>query len=294
MTLIQARIRVPSNGEFSKLPGNYGRPATMKALLIDGPNLVRRIYAAVPGAEDTPEHFEGALDSTISSVRRALNEHVPSHAVCAFEAGGQTWRHRVFPDYKKDRPPVPEQLEANFHRIRDGIQDLGVRSVSVAGVEADDVLATIAVKIAGRGGRVVILSTDKSMCQLASQRIRVRDHFAGRDLDKGYVLGKFGVQPSDLACLLGLVGDKSLNVPGVTSIGPRTAAKLINEYGALDEILAHAARIPGRPGKALEAEAERARLSVALVTLKTDVEIGINLKQLRLAPAEAGSFHQDG
>lgn len=257
----------------------------MKALLIDGPNLVRRIFAAVPGADDSPAHLEGTLESTVHSLRRAIKEHLPTHAVCAFEAGGETWRHQMFADYKKDRPPMPEALESNLARIREAIDGLGIRSVSVAGVEADDVLATIAVKIAEHGGHAVILSTDKSLCQLAGERVRIRDHFAGRDLDEHYVLGKFGVRPADLACLLGLVGDKSLNVPGVTSIGVRTAARLIGAHGTLDRMLENAAGIPGRPGKALQSEADRARLSVALVKLKTDVEIGINLKDLRL-PSE--------
>lgn len=256
----------------------------MKTLLIDGLNLVRRVYAAVPGEEETPEHFEGALESTAQSIRRALTEHTPTHAVCVFEAGGETWRHQMFPNYKEGRPPMPEPLRLHLHRVRQNIERLGVRSVSVAGVEADDVLATIAVKIADRGGQVMILSTDKSMCQLAGERVRIRDHFAGRDLDETYVIKTFGVRPSQLSCLFGLMGDKSLNVPGVTSIGARTAAKLINEYGTLDEILANAESIPGRPGKALREEQRQARLSVALIRLKTDVNIGINLKDLRLPP----------
>ncbi|MDH3317577.1 MAG: 5'-3' exonuclease [Gammaproteobacteria bacterium] len=253
----------------------------MKALLIDGMNLVRRVHAAVPGDEGTLEHFEGALESTLNSLRRALNEHEPTHAVCAFDAGGRTWRHEIFPDYKLDRLPMPEQLRLNLHRVVAAIENLGVRCLSVPGVEADDVLATIAVKTAARDGRVVILSTDKSMCQLAGDRIRIRDHFAARELDVAYIEDKFGVAPSQLACLLGLMGDKSLNVPGVKSIGARTAAKLINEYGTLENMLANAETIPGRPGKALIAEAAQARLSVALVRLKTDVSIGINLSQLR-------------
>lgn len=255
----------------------------MKALLIDGLNLVRRVYAAVPGDESSPEHFEGALESTINSIRRALDELAPTHAVCVFDAGGKNWRHEMFPDYKRNRPPMPEPLRLNLHRVEEAIENLGVRCVSVPNVEADDVIATVAVNIAAHDGHVVILSTDKSMCQLAGDRIRIRDHFAGRDLDGAYLKEKFGVTPSQLTCLLGLMGDKSLNIPGVKSIGARTAAKLINEHGTLEEMLANAKEIPGRPGKALSAEAAQARLSVALVRLKTDVKVGINLNELRLS-----------
>lgn len=255
----------------------------MKALLIDGLNLVRRVYAAVPGDESSPEHFEGALESSINSIRRALDELAPTHAVCVFDAGGKNWRHEMFPDYKRNRPPMPEPLRLNLRRVEEAIENLGVRCVSVPNVEADDVIATIAVNIAAHDEQVVILSTDKSMCQLAGDRIRIRDHFAGRDLDGAYIKEKFGVTPSQLTCLLGLMGDKSLNIPGVKSIGARTAAKLINEHGTLEEMLAKAKEIPGRPGKALSAEAAQARLSVALVRLKTDVKVGINLNELRLS-----------
>ncbi len=256
----------------------------VNALLIDGLNLVRRVYAAVPGDEGTLEHFEGAVESMLGSIKRALNELAPTHVLCVFDAGGKTWRHEIYPGYKQERPPMPEALRLNLHRIQEVIEDLGVRSMSVPGVEADDVLATIAVKVAARNGRAVILSTDKKMCQVAGERILIRDHFAARDLDHEYVRQKFDVDPVQLTSLFALVGDKSLSVPGVKSIGVRTAARLIAEYGTLDEILANVENISGRPGTALRAEADRARTWFALMRLKTDVELGINLNELRWPP----------
>lgn len=265
------------NGEYD------GLLHPMNALLIDGLNLVRRIYAAVPGDQETLDHFEGALESTLSSLRRALAEVAPSHVVCVFDGDGETWRHQLLPEYKKDRPPMPDTLQSNFHRVREVIEEIGIQTIDVPRTEADDVIATIAVKIAARDGRVVILSTDKSMCQLASDRIRVRDHFAGRDLDRSYIKEKFGVSPSQLPTLFALVGDKSVGIPGVTFIGARTGAKLINTHGTLEEILANAESIPGRPGKALQEETQAATLSLALVKLKTDINVGINLNQLRIS-----------
>ncbi len=254
----------------------------MKALLIDGLNLVRRVFAAVPGDQETVEHFEGALESTLQSLRRALNELSPSHAVCVFDGEGLTWRHALFPDYKKNRPPMPDTLHANLHQVRGAIEQTGVRTIAVDGTEADDVIATIAVKIAARDGRVVVLSTDKSMCQLISDRIQVRDHFGGRYLDRAYIRDRFGASPSQLPLLLGLIGDKSLNIPGVTSIGARTAATLVSQFSSVEEILSNAEKIPGRPGKALQAEADNARLSVTLMGLKTDINVGTNLNELRV------------
>lgn len=255
----------------------------MKTLLIDGLNLVRRIHAAVPGDPETIEHFEGALESVRQSVRRALDELLPTHGACVFDGNGKTWRHQLFSAYKRDRPPMPDVLQANLHRVREVIEDTGVRTLAVDETEADDAIATIAVKIAARDGHVVILSTDHSMCQLASDRIQVRDHFAGRYLDRAYIRQKFGVDPSQLPVLFGLVGDRSLSVPGVTSIGIKTGARLVNHYGTLDGILTNAGDIPGRPGKALQDEPDNARISAALARLRTDVNVGINLKALRLA-----------
>ena len=128
----------------------------MRALLIDGLNLVRRIYAAVPGDENSLEHLEGALKSTVHSIGRALDELAPTHAACVFDAGGKNWRHEIFPDYKRDRPSMPDPLRLNFDRVEEAIEKVGVRCLSVPGTEADDVIATLALKIAAHGGQVCV------------------------------------------------------------------------------------------------------------------------------------------
>ncbi len=254
----------------------------MLALLIDGLNLVRRIHAAVPGEQGSAEHADGVLDSCTRSLQRALNHEAPTHALCAFDAPGPTWRHEVHPQYKADRPPMPESLAELLPRIEAGFDAMGVHCVKAPGFEADDVLATVALKIAAAGGQAVILSTDKSMLSLLRPGIRVRNHFDDRELDAAYVRERFGVAPGQLVTWLALVGERSQGIPGVEKVGPKTAAKLIAEHGDLESILTAAAGIPGAVGKRLREGAHDARLSFDLAELRDDVELGINLSACRL------------
>lgn len=254
----------------------------MTALLIDGLNLVRRIYAAVPGDEGTSAHRDGVLHSVERSAQRALTQSDPTHALCAFDASGPGWRHDLLPEYKANRPSMPTPLVELLPKIEETITDLGIKSVRVAGYEADDVLATIAVKIPAIKGQAIILSTDKSMLSLLRPGIRVRNHFDDRDLDSEYVHKRFSVAADQIATWLALVGESSQSVPGVKSIGAKTAARLINEYDTLDAILEAATDMPGRTGEALRNGEANARLSLQLMTLKLDVQVGVNLNECRI------------
>jgi len=256
----------------------------VKALLVDGLNLIRRVFAGVPGDQDSEEHLQAAITSCTASLRRAIRNHEPSHAVCVLEDGGHSWRHEVLPSYKQDRPPVPPLLSKGLPRIRDHFDQEGIKCVTVPGFEADDVLATLAHKIVSRGGHAVILSTDKSMCQLVAHGIQVHDHFSDRLLDDQYIHEKFKVLPEQLATLFALAGDTSLGVPGVKNVGLKTAAKLVNDYGDMESILAAAKDIPGKLGQTLREHADDAHLAQRLMTLRTDVNIGVNLKDLRVDP----------
>lgn len=253
----------------------------MKALLIDGLNLVRRIYAAVPGDEGSEEHSQGALLSIERSAQRALDQLQPSHALCAFDATGKNWRHDLLPSYKENRPSMPAPLAELLPGIEDIFAGLGIKPMRVAGYEADDVLASIAVKLAERGAHAIILSTDKSMLSLLRPGIEVRNHFDNRELDTQYTRTRFAVEPEQIATYLALVGETSQNVPGVKSVGAKTAAKLISEFDSLDGILLAAQNMDNRIGAALREHEADARLSLQLTTLKLDVEVGINLNECR-------------
>ena len=176
---------------------------------------------------------------------------------------------------------MPEDLKAQMGRFKDAFSEIGVLSVCFPTLEADDIIATLAGKVASRNGSVIILSTDKMFLQLVSDLIVIRDHFQKVDMDQRYVMEKLHVQPDQLVDLFALAGYSTNNITGVPNVGPKTAAKLLNELKNLDTILSVAYTIKGKVGEMLYKHAEEARLSKSLVRLKDDIELGLNLKSFR-------------
>lgn len=263
----------------------------MKALLVDGLNLVRRIYAAVHAhaqkQKQTHAHFDEARAACIASLRRALTQHEPTHCALVLDGGGVSWRHELHPAYKQNRAPMPQELRENLARIAEAFAEIPVRCFSLPNFEADDVIATLAVKIAARDGFAVILSTDRNYCQLLGARIAVFDHFAQKYLDAEVIQKKFQAQPRQLPELLALAGDSGVSIAGVQSVGARTAAKLLRAHGNLEAALeaARAGKIRGKLGASLRAGAEDARRAKILFTLRTDLALGVNLREFRHAGA---------
>lgn len=256
----------------------------MHALLVDGLNLIRRVYAAVPGEEGSDEQFDSAVGSMKSSLLRAIDQHDPTHAVVVFDGHGRNWRHEAFPGYKADRKPMPERLAAGLEDIKKHFDLIGVSSIEVDGFEADDVLATLGRGIAARGGSCVILSTDKHLAQAIGKGVNVYDHFAGKKVDAASVEKRFGVSPAQLSTLFALAGDTGVSVSGVKGVGQKTAAALVAEHGDLESILGAAPEIPGKLGERLVDGADDARLALNVLSLKTDIAVGVNLKDLRFNP----------
>jgi protein Xni len=180
---------------------------------------------------------------------------------------------------------MPEALRDALSDYREAFAELGVSSFELPEVEADDVIATLAVKVAAAGGHAGILSTDRIYLQLLSDRVSARDHFAQSDLDRAEVLRRFGVEPEQLVDFLALTGDSSNGIAGVRGVGPKTAAKLVRAHGSLEAILTAAGEgsdlSPGLAEK-LTAYAGDARLARTLFTLRTDLDLGLNLRELRL------------
>ena len=261
----------------------------MRVLLIDGMNLIRRIYAGVPADANDVRIDEDVLNAARRSLIRGLEQVAPTHALMACEARDKTWRHQLHPPYKADRKPMPEGLETLLPRIEAQFQALHVRAVRVPGYEADDVIASVAVRLKTRRPdvEVVVLSTDKGLLPLLDHGVRVRNHFEERELTETYVVERFGVPPSALPVYFALVGDRSQGIPGVRSIGAKTAAKLVQAYGGLDAILAASATLPARTATALRNGETDARLSLQLVSMRQDVDIGLNLSACRLSSPEA-------
>ena len=262
----------------------------MKPLLVDGMSIVRQVYEACPGP-DSPQRAADALKSTRGSLRRALTEHAPTHALAAFDCGGATWRHAIYPAYKSHRPPAPEPLRDALPAIRREIEALSIHTVALPDVEADDVLATVFHRWQREGrGPAVILSRDKDVATLAAAGAQVRDHFKKVWHDDAWCRNRFGVPVAQLAALLALTGDKTDGIPGVPRVGAVTAAKWLAQYGDIDTILAHAGEIPGKVGEALRENVAQLRMARDLLAFKTDVPCGLTWNTLRVMRLEEEAF----
>ncbi len=248
-----------------------------RVLLVDGFNLVRRLYEANP---DPDRNTEAVVVSAGKSLQRALRNDHPTHAIVVFECHDTTWRHLLYAEYKAGRKPTPAPLLAAIPDFELEFRKYGVESLALQNYEADDVIATLATGIAGRGGSVTILSTDKSFLQLIGPKIRVIDHFKHSEYLEVDVVEKLGVEIAQLTDFWAMSGDASNNIKGVPRVGKKTAADLLSRFGSLEAILS--SQEDDKKVKQVQAEAAAARQCKQLVTLKQDVELGINLKSFRI------------
>ena len=254
-----------------------------KLLAIDGLNIVRRVYEASP-EPDSAEKAEIALRHALSSFRKLLAAHSPTHVLAAFDFGGPTWRHALYPRYRENRAPMPSFLRDALPGFQQKLGAEGLQVVMLPEVEADDVIGTCVLRWLAEGrGEAIIASTDKDLHGLIAHGALVWDHFKGEWHDDAWVRAKFGVAPELLVDLLALMGDPTDGVPGVSKVGMKTAAKLLNAYGDLDAVMAGAGILKTPIGERLRAERDILYLSRQLVQLKTDVRLGVSWNTLAVA-----------
>ena len=253
-----------------------------KLLAIDGLNIVRRVYEASQ-EPDSMEKASIALRHAQSSFRRLLEAHEPSHVLAAFDHGGATWRHALYPRYREQRAPMPSFLRDALPDFHEKLAAWGIRVLCVPGVEADDVIGTGVLRWLHEGrGEAIVATTDKDLHCLIADGALVWDHFKGEWHDDAWVRNRFGVAPELLPDLLALMGDVTDGVPGVSKVGMKTAAKLLNAYGDVDAVLAGAGILKTPLGERLRAEREILMMSRQLVRLKTDVQLGVTWNMLAL------------
>jgi DNA polymerase-1 len=258
-----------------------------KLLAIDGLNIVRRVYEASPDP-DTPAKAEQALRHALSSFRNLVAAHEPSHVLAAFDHGGQTWRHALYPRYRENRSPMPDCLRGALPGFHARLAEEGLCVVCIPEVEADDVIGTGILRWLGEGrGDAIVATTDKDLHGLIAHGALVWDHFKGEWHDDAWVRQRFGVAPDLLPDLLALMGDATDGVPGVERIGMKTAARLLNAYGSLDGVMAGAALLMTPVGERLRAGRSILSMSRQLVALKTDVRLGVSWNMLALKRARA-------
>ncbi len=241
--------------------------------LIDGHNVLYRTFFGVPrltAPDGTPTNVVLGVARILLKI---LREERPDAVVAVFDSREPTPRHAIYPEYKANRLKTPEDLAAQIPVVDEMIDALGVRRLSLAGAEADDIIGTLSRIAEERGMDVVIVSSDKDMYQLVSKRVKVRDGLKEHTVGEAQVEEVFGVPPGKVADLLALAGDPSDNVPGVPGIGEKTASELIREFGSLDAVLAHPERLKGARRGKIEKGADAARLALRLVTIDRDLPI---------------------
>ena len=243
-----------------------------RLVLIDGSSYLYRAFHALPPLSNAQGEPTGALFGVVNMLRGTLKEK-PDFVAFVLDASGPTFRDELYPEYKANRPPMPDELRAQVEPMQAIVQALGIPILRVPGVEADDVIGTLARQAAGQGIEVTISTSDKDFAQLVQPGIELVNTMSGSRLDRDGVIEKFGVPPERIVDLLALMGDTVDNVPGVEKCGPKTAAKWLTQFGDLDTVIAKADEVGGKVGENLRAALPRLPLNRELVTIKTDVEL---------------------
>ncbi|MCW5662602.1 MAG: DNA polymerase I [Piscinibacter sp.] len=246
---------------------------TKTLLLVDGSSYLYRAYHALPDLRSPDGFPTGALHGMVAMLKRALQDVQPEHAACVFDAKGDTFRNEWYPEYKAQRAPMPEDLVRQIEPIHEVVKLLGWPVLVVPGIEADDVIGTLA-RLGAAGGHEVVISTgDKDLAQLVDERVTLINTMSNERLDRAAVQAKFGVPPERIVDYLTLMGDTVDNVPGVEKVGPKTAAKWIAEHGSLDGVIAAAAGIKGVAGENLRKALDWLPMGRKLVTVKRDCDL---------------------
>ncbi|MEM1081411.1 MAG: DNA polymerase I, partial [Pseudomonadota bacterium] len=245
--------------------------------LIDGSSYLYRAFHALPSLTSADGQPTGAIFGVANMVRRLLDTRTPDRIAFIVDAPGKTFRHERYPAYKANRPSMPSELRQQIEPLYELIDALGIRRISVAGVEADDVIATLADQAEEAGVKVLISSGDKDLAQLVNDRVVLEDSMHNKRYDPAAVEDKFGVGPALVGDWLALTGDASDNIPGVEKVGPKTATKWLLQYGSLQGVIDQADSVGGKIGQHLRNAIDQLPLSRELVTLKTDVQLDVRL-----------------
>ncbi|HEY9101366.1 DNA polymerase I [Chitinimonas sp.] len=263
--------------------------STKTLLLIDGSSYLYRAFHALPDLRSPAGAPTGALRGILAMLKRLMKDVPADYIGCVFDAKGKTFRDDLYSDYKAQRPPMPDDLRAQIEPIHAAIAAMGLPILMVEGVEADDVIGTLARQADAAGMQVVVSTGDKDMAQLVGGGVRLVNTMSEETLDREGVISKFGVPPERIVDYLTLIGDTVDNVPGVPKCGPKTAVKWLAEYGDLDTIMARAGEIGGVVGQNLRDTLDWLPMGRTLVTIKCDVDLSKEMPQgmSSLTPREA-------
>lgn len=261
-------------------------------LLVDGSSYLYRAFHAMPPLNAANGNPTGAVFGVVKMVKKLISDYGSDRVAVVFDAKGKTFRDELFAEYKANRPSMPDDLRVQIEPLHTIVKALGIPMLIVPGVEADDVIGTLAVQGEQAGQAIVISTGDKDMAQLVSEHVTLINTMNNTTMDASGVEEKFGVKPEQIIDYLALMGDSSDNIPGVQGCGPKTAVKWLKQYGSVADLIENADEIKGKIGEKLRAGLDMIPLSRQLATIKTDVELDVVLKDLVLGKADEDTLRE--
>ncbi|HEY6125729.1 MAG TPA: DNA polymerase I, partial [Steroidobacteraceae bacterium] len=253
-------------------------------VLVDGSSYLYRAFHALPPFSNSRGEPTGAVFGVLNMLAKFLKDYDPQSIAVVFDAPGKTFRDELFAEYKAHRPPMPDDLRSQIEPLFEAVRGMGLPILRETGVEADDVIGTLAITAAKENLSVLISTGDKDMAQLVSPQITLINTMSGTVLDRAGVKTKFDVFPEQIIDYLALVGDSSDNIPGIDKVGPKTAAKWLGKYSTLDALVTDAANVEGKVGENLRAGLATLELARKLATIRTDVPLPVTLSELKRSP----------
>ena len=263
----------------------------MKTLvLVDGSSYLYRAFHALPELRNRHGEPTGAIKGVLSMLEKLRRESSADYIACVFDAKGKTFRDDWYPLYKATRSPMPDDLVKQIEPLHDSVRAMGWPLLMIEGVEADDVIGTLAKEAEAVGVQTIISTGDKDITQLVNPMVRLVNTMSNESLDEKAVKEKFGVEPAQIVDYLTLIGDSVDNVPGVDKVGPKTAVKWLSQYGTLDDLIAHAGEITGAVGENLRKALPWLPTAKKLLSIKCDVPLPVGVGGLEPQPRNIGEL----
>jgi DNA polymerase-1 len=261
-------------------------------ILVDGSSYLYRAFHAMPGLNNSEGQPTGAIYGVINMTRSLLKQYQPEYIAMVFDAKGKTFRDDLYSEYKANRPPMPDEMRSQVPYLYEIVEAMGLPLLVIEGVEADDVIGTLAAQAVDKAVDVVISTGDKDMAQLVNERVTLVNTMDNKVTDMDGVKNRFGVSADRFIDYLALVGDSADNIPGVPKVGPKTAAKLINEFGDLDALISHADKVEGKLGENLRDSLDFLPLSRNLVTIRCELDLPLTLDELKIKEPDEDRLKQ--
>ncbi len=261
-------------------------------VLIDGSSYLYRAFHALPALSNSQGEPTGALHGVLTMIRKLLRDERPAHVAVVFDAPGRTFRDDLYAEYKATRPPMPDELRSQVQPILDAVEAMGLPLLRVPGVEADDVIGTLCAEAGKKGLQVLVSTGDKDLAQLVTDNVTLINTMTDTRMDRDAVKAKFDVWPEQIIDYLALVGDSSDNIPGVPKVGPKTAAKWLNEYDSAASVVEHGDEIKGKIGESLRDNVDALKLSRDLAAIRTDVDLDVGIEDLRAGDGDPGALRK--